>query len=317
MNKRKVWYWIVGVVVLVIAGLVVGGLGFLGRLPWQKGDLYQDPQGRFTMQVDPTWEQVETDGSYTQFKLSDPPANIYMLVLEAGTVDDAFSQAFEVLGFDTGLLKGGGFASFGDWQAYTQTDAAELTYGLAGQIVGDNAYVFVIKADKPGVSPENAAVIRVLTSIKIAGKNEVAQTAIESYADLEAMVKKQIDSLAGSASIAVVHKGQIVYTYVYGQANPLNGIPADTQTIYRSGSMVKPFTATALMQLVEQGLVDLDAWPGEYIPEFPEGWGVTVRQLLDHSACMQDSDLMTTGSDRPTRGIICPIRRDFHRLRQG
>ena len=74
-------------------------------------------------------------------------------------------------------------ATFGDWQAYSQEDSAGLNYGLAGQIVGDNAYVMMVKADKPGVAVENAAVLRALTSIKIAGKDEIA---IKSYADLEA-----------------------------------------------------------------------------------------------------------------------------------
>jgi CubicO group peptidase (beta-lactamase class C family) len=59
--------------------------------------------------------------------------------------------------------------------------------------------------------------------------------------------------------------------------------------------MTKVVTATALMQLVEQGKVDLDAWPGVYIPEFPESWKVTVRQLLDHSACMQENQRLTNG----------------------
>ena len=39
MNKQKVWFWIVCGFVLLIAGLFVGGLGMLGRLPWQSGDL--------------------------------------------------------------------------------------------------------------------------------------------------------------------------------------------------------------------------------------------------------------------------------------
>ena len=129
MKNRKVWLWIAGAVVLLIVGLTVGWLGMVGRLPWQGGDLYEDPQGRFTMQVDPGWEQIETGGRYTQFKVADPPINIYVWVLHSGTIDDAFAQAFEVLGFDPALLKGGGYASFGDWEAYTQSDAAELTYG--------------------------------------------------------------------------------------------------------------------------------------------------------------------------------------------
>jgi CubicO group peptidase (beta-lactamase class C family) len=158
--------------------------------------------------------------------------------------------------------------------------------------VGDNAYIMIVKADKPGIGVENAAVLRALTSIKIAGKQAIV---IESYADLEAMVRQEVDRLAGSISVALVHKDQIVYTYAYGEANPVEGTPADTQTIYAFGSMTKPFTASALMQLVEQGKVDLDAWPGEYIPEFPENWNVTVRQLLDHSACLPDDNRLAHG----------------------
>jgi CubicO group peptidase (beta-lactamase class C family) len=109
------------------------------------------------------------------------------------------------------------------------------------------------------------------------------------------MVRDRVDGLAGSASIAAVHQGEIVYTFVYGEADPIEGVSADTGTIYHYGSMTKPVTATALMQLVEQGLVDLDAWPGAYVPEFPERWDVTVRQLLDHSACMPDEERLVTG----------------------
>ena len=293
MNKRKVWYWIGGGLVLLIAGVFVAGLGVLGLLPWQRGDLYKDPQGRFTMEVDPSWQQVESDGSYTQFKVPEPPINMYLLVLKTSTIDDAFSQAMEVLGFDPGLLSGDSVTTFGDWHAYQQTDAAGLTYGLAGQIMGDNAYVMMIKTDKPGISVENVAVLHALTSIKIAGNDNMA---IKSFSDVEDLIRKEVDRLAGSSlSVAVVHQDQIVYTYAYGQANPAAGIPADTGTIYQYGSMTKVVTASALLQLVEQGKVDLDAWPGKYIPEFPKRWNVTVRQLLTHSACMPANDRLTNG----------------------
>lgn len=293
MNKRKVWIWIVGGFLLLIAGVFVGALGILGRLPWQRGDLYEDPQGRFTMEIDPSWEQVETDGSYAQFRVPDPPVTIHMLVLEASTVDDAFYQAMEVVGFDPRLLGGDAFTTFADWHAYQHDDSAGLTYALAGQVVDDNAYVMVVKTDRPGVSVENVALLRALYSIKVAGKEEIV---IESYPDVEAFVRKEVDRLAGSSlSVAVLHQGVIIYTYAYGQANAATGIPADTQTIYQFGSMTKVVTASALMQLVEQGKVDLDTWPGEYIPEFPERWNVTVRQLLNHSACMQDNRRLTDG----------------------
>jgi CubicO group peptidase (beta-lactamase class C family) len=306
MKKRKLWFWMIGGVVLLIAGLFAAGL--LGRLPWQSGNLYEDPQGRFTMQVDRAWEQVETDGSYPQFKVADPPMDMYLLVLPAGTLADAFSQTMQILGFDPALLVGGGTTTLGDWEAYAQEDRAGLMYGLAGQTVGENSYVFMVKANQPGINADNPVVVRALTGVKIAGKEDLE---IKSFAEVEAVVREQVDSLAGSVSIALVHKGEIVYTYAYGEANPVDGIAADTGTIYAFGSMTKPFTATALMQLVEQGKVDLDAWPGEYIPEFPESWSVTVRQLLDHSACMPGSDLLTDGLIVKPEESFAPLEEIF------
>jgi CubicO group peptidase (beta-lactamase class C family) len=292
MNARKRWILIIGGAALLIAGLLVAGLSTLGFLPWQRGNLYKDPQGRFSMEVDPSWEQVETDGSYALFILPNPPMNMYLLALDAGTVEDAFSQTMETVGFDTGLLSGGNVTTFGNWQAYSQKDRAGLMYGLAGQTVGEKAFVMMVKANQPNVDPENASIIRALMSVKITGQDEAA---IKSYSDLEALVRNEVDRLAGSISVAVVHKDKIVYTYAYGEANPAAGTPANTQTIYAFGSMSKVFTATALMQLVEQGKVDLDAWPGNYVPEFPKTWNVTVRQLLTHSACLPSSDQMTDG----------------------
>lgn len=217
---------------------------------------------------------------------------MYLLVLKASTINDAFAQALTTLGFDPGLLTGGTQTSFGEWQAYGNVDSAGLTNGLAGQIVGDQAYIVALKSDKPDIQIVVPAFVRALNSVKIAGKKE---TVIESFADVEALAQQQVDHLAGSVSVAVVHKGKIVYSYAYGKANPLKGVTADTQTIYHFGSMTKPVTATALMQLVEQGKVDLDAWSGKYIPEFPKKWKVTVRELLDHSACMPDDKLLTGG----------------------
>jgi len=182
VEKRKAWLWLVGGFLPIITGLFVGGLGVSGLLPWQSGDLYEDPLGRYTMQTGP-WEEVETDGPYTQFKLANPPMNMYLLVLKARTINDAFSQALEVVGYDPDLLSGGPVAMVGDWRAYSRVDSAGYSYGLAGQFVGDCAYVSVVKANMPGVSiEENEAVMRALTSIKIASKDE---SVIESCTEFE------------------------------------------------------------------------------------------------------------------------------------
>jgi CubicO group peptidase (beta-lactamase class C family) len=59
---------------------------------------------------------------------------------------------------------------------------------------------------------------------------------------------------------------------------------SEPDTVYMWGSMTKMMTATAVMQLVDQGLVDLDAPVSDYLDYFPAEYGITVRQLLDHSS---------------------------------
>jgi len=206
----KKWTWIAGGVTL-LAGSALGVMALLGVLPWQAGARYEDPQGRFSLNVDPSWQPVETDGAYVQYRMPDPPMNIYLLALEASTIEDAFDQAFETVGFDTDLLADGGTASLGDWQLFATEDAEGLTYGLAGQTVAQNAFVFMVKSEEPGVSPENAAILRALTSVEIAGKEEVV---IGSLADLEALVRQHEFALAaheaGEADDGVEGGAQLV-----------------------------------------------------------------------------------------------------------
>lgn len=307
-------FLIIGILVLMIAGWIAGGWYRYGHSSAQSGVLYEDPQGRFSMEIEPTWEQVETDESYAHFKLPEIPAQMYLLVLKAGSVDEAYSKAMETVGFDPALLNGDSTTTYGDWQAYQQDDPSGFTYGLVGQVVGDNAYVMIVKTDKPGVSVENPSVLHVLTTIKISNQEDVQ---IKSFSDVEALVRREVDRLPGSSlSIAVVDKDKIVYTYVYGQANPAAGIQADTQTIYQYGSMTKVVTATALMQLAEQGKVDLDAWAGKYVPEFPQAWKITVRQLLDHSDCMPYSDSLTDGLIAYPGETFPPMKEIFTRYTQ-
>jgi len=79
--------------------------------------------------------------------------------------------------------------------------------------------------------------------------------------EMEIFVQEQVESHADSISVAVLQGDEIVYSYTYGEANPVNGILADTGTICRFGSITKPVTATALMQLVEQGRVNISPNP--------------------------------------------------------
>jgi CubicO group peptidase (beta-lactamase class C family) len=95
------------------------------------------------------------------------------------------------------------------------------------------------------------------------------------------------DNLHGSISAALVMDGRIIWAEAQGDAG--SG-PADTSTIYRVCSITKMFTATVLLQLVEEGKVRLDDPVEKYLPEVKsiQGYGdqskITLRELASHTS---------------------------------
>ena len=86
-------------------------------------------------------------------------------------------------------------------------------------------------------------------------------------------------------SVAVVVDHKLRWSNGYGLADVENFVPAKAMTAYRLGSISKPITAAAVMQLVERGNLDLDAPIQKYCSAFPEKqWPVTARLLLGHLA---------------------------------
>lgn len=87
-------------------------------------------------------------------------------------------------------------------------------------------------------------------------------------------------------SIALVDDQRLVWARGFGFADPELEVPATADTVYRVGSVSKLFTDIALMQLAEQGKVDLDAPVSRYLQDFrpynPFGKPITLRQLMTH-----------------------------------
>jgi CubicO group peptidase (beta-lactamase class C family) len=82
---------------------------------------------------------------------------------------------------------------------------------------------------------------------------------------------------------AVVLDGEPVWSAGFGMADLENSAPATSATLFRLGSISKPITATAVLQLSERGKLDLDAPVQKYCPAFPQKeWPITSRQLLGH-----------------------------------
>ncbi|MFI9252198.1 serine hydrolase domain-containing protein [Streptomyces sp. NPDC053069] len=90
------------------------------------------------------------------------------------------------------------------------------------------------------------------------------------------------------AAVAVLTGGEEIHV-TYGVTNVEHPLPIDEHTLFHLASVSKSFTATALMRLVEQGRVDLDAPVRRYVPDLrladeDTAARITVLHLLNHTA---------------------------------
>lgn len=117
-------------------------------------------------------------------------------------------------------------------------------------------------------------------------------------------IKEQAAALAErlhvpGVAVGVYQRGEETYAY-HGVTSLDNPLPIDQATLFQIGSTTKTFTATAIMRLVEEGRIDLDAPVRTYVPELrlkDEGVAarVTVLQLLNHTAGWDGDFFLDTG----------------------
>jgi CubicO group peptidase (beta-lactamase class C family) len=122
-------------------------------------------------------------------------------------------------------------------------------------------------------------------------------------ADVEAWLDGYLPYAIGSGDIGggvivVVKGGEVIAQKGYGYADVASKRPVDPErTLFRAGSVAKLVTHTAVMQLVEQGKIDLDGDIKQYLDiPVPDAFGkpVTVHQLMTH----------TSGFEELVRGLL-------------
>jgi CubicO group peptidase (beta-lactamase class C family) len=137
----------------------------------------------------------------------------------------------------------------------------------------------------PGASPEP-----ITEGAGLKGKED-----LEAFFDGVMSAHLLAQRIAG-ATVAVVKDGELYFTKGYGYADLDKRTPVDPEkTLFRPGSTSKLFTWTSVMQLVEQGKLDLDGDVAQYVNQFkiPEAFGkpITLRNLLTHSGGLEDGGI--------------------------
>ena len=120
----------------------------------------------------------------------------------------------------------------------------------------------------------------------------------------EEMARESVPGL----SVALVHEGR-TYAAGFGVTNVNHPLPVTPDTYFRIGSTSKTFTATALMQVVEAGLVELEAPVRRYIPDFrlesePDAAAMRVRHVLTHHGGWVGDYFRDTGPGDAARALI-------------
>lgn len=133
--------------------------------------------------------------------------------------------------------------------------------------------------------------------------------ALPDAAAVGAYVKQLLDEQKlgtdGPGVVVLVARGdQLLYQGGRGMASIELGVPLAADQRFRIGSVTKQFASATLLKLIDQGRAKLDDPLSKYLPDYPNGAAITLRQLLNHTSGVKSY----TG----IRGYMHnPIRRDL------
>ncbi|NRB53208.1 MAG: beta-lactamase family protein [Saprospiraceae bacterium] len=101
------------------------------------------------------------------------------------------------------------------------------------------------------------------------------------------------DNILGSVSAAIIKGEDIIWSKAYGVSDRSSSTKADSNTIFRVGSVTKSFTAVLMMQLEAEGLLDIEEPVEHYFPAvkqikgYSDSTRFSFRQLAAHTAGLQ------------------------------
>jgi CubicO group peptidase (beta-lactamase class C family) len=129
---------------------------------------------------------------------------------------------------------------------------------------------------------------------------------MSTLADIESWLASELPALAAKYKVPAVSVGVLAEDRVIDSAagilNLGTGVEATTDSVFQIGSITKLWTATMVMQLVDDGLLDIERPVREFLPEFviadeSAAATITTRQLLSHTAGFEGDVFTDTGQN--------------------
>ena len=135
-------------------------------------------------------------------------------------------------------------------------------------------------------------------TVIITTPDKLTELTMEEHFDRYLTAMEQKKGFRGSVLIG--QEDEILFNKGYGYANYEEKIKNTPDTLFAIGSITKQFTAMAIMQLYEKGLLDLDDAISKYIPGVVEGDNITIKHLLTHtSGLINYTDLLLEMEEVP------------------
>lgn len=125
-------------------------------------------------------------------------------------------------------------------------------------------------------------------AVLVPAQTAVARTPDEVARYAGELLARNYPADGPGAAILVARGDTVLFRGARGEADIDADEPLRPDSVFRIASVTKQFAAAGLLTLVEAGKVDLDAPLSDILPDFPGGGGVTIRQLLNHTAGVRD-----------------------------
>lgn len=119
---------------------------------------------------------------------------------------------------------------------------------------------------------------------EIQGNIEEKENRQIDYASISQKLDQYLVGKHFNGTVLVADKKRVILNKGYGYADVQNKIENKPQTKYRIGSITKTVVATSILQLQEQGKLNIQDNVNKYIPSFPADKNITLYQLLTHTS---------------------------------
>jgi CubicO group peptidase (beta-lactamase class C family) len=108
-------------------------------------------------------------------------------------------------------------------------------------------------------------------------------------AELDKVLKEEFSLNNTGVAALVSSNGKIIYKKAIGMANAELNVPMQTDNVFRIASITKQFTSVAILQLMENGKLNLQDEITKFIPDYPvQGATITIEHLLTHTSGIRD-----------------------------